>query len=63
MPNLGPPEILLILVVVIIIFGAGRLPQVLSQLGKGVNEFRKAASGEDKDAVAKTTTTTSERKP
>jgi sec-independent protein translocase protein TatA len=46
MPNLGGPEILLVLAVVLIVFGAGRLPDVLGQLGKGVRSFREEASNE-----------------
>jgi sec-independent protein translocase protein TatA len=44
--NLGWPEILLILVIVLIVFGVGKLPQVASQLGKGIREFRKGARGD-----------------
>jgi sec-independent protein translocase protein TatA len=40
MPNIGGPELLLILAVVLIVFGAGKLPDVLGQLGKGVRSFR-----------------------
>ena len=45
--RLGWPEVLLILAIVLIVFGVGKLPQVASQLGKGIREFRKAQSGED----------------
>lgn len=48
MPSLGPTELILILVIVLIIFGAGRLPQIGSALGRGIREFREAA--EDKQA-------------
>ncbi|HYP20861.1 MAG TPA: twin-arginine translocase TatA/TatE family subunit [Chloroflexia bacterium] len=54
--NFSGPEILLVLVIVLIIFGAGKLPQVFSSLGKGVREFRDAAEG---DPTAPTTPTTS----
>lgn len=54
--NFSGPEILLVLVIVLIIFGAGKLPQVFSSLGKGVREFRDAAEG---DPTTPTTTTTS----
>jgi sec-independent protein translocase protein TatA len=40
MPSIGGPELLLILAVVLIVFGAGKLPDVLGQLGKGVRTFR-----------------------
>lgn len=44
--DLGWPEILLILVVILIVFGVGKLPQVAGQLGKGIREFRKGARGD-----------------
>lgn len=40
--GLGPTELIIILVLVLIIFGAGKLPEVGSALGKGMKEFRKA---------------------
>lgn len=40
-------EWLIILVIVLIFFGAGRLPDVLKQMGKGVRAFKDASSGED----------------
>jgi len=42
-------EFLIIVVVVLIVFGVGKLPQTLGSLGKGVLSFRKAAAGEDVD--------------
>ncbi|HSE53871.1 MAG TPA: twin-arginine translocase TatA/TatE family subunit, partial [Gemmatimonadales bacterium] len=39
--NLGMPEILLILVVVLLVFGAKRLPEVGSSIGKGIREFKR----------------------
>jgi sec-independent protein translocase protein TatA len=46
MPNIGGPELLLILAVVLIVFGAGKLPDVLGQLGKGVRSFRDESTNE-----------------
>jgi len=40
--NLGPTELIIILVIVVIIFGVGKLPQIGSALGKGVRQFREA---------------------
>lgn len=40
MPNIGGPELIFILVIVLIVFGAGKLPEVFGQLGKGVRSFR-----------------------
>lgn len=38
--NLGGGELVFVLVIVLIVFGAGRLPEVLGQLGRGVRTFR-----------------------
>ncbi len=46
MPSLGTPELLVVLVIVVIFFGVGRLGEVGGALGKAIREFRKAASGE-----------------
>ncbi len=43
--NLGFGEILLILVVVLLLFGAKRLPEVGSSIGKGIREFKRASEG------------------
>lgn len=40
--RLGPPEIILILIVVILIFGVGKLPQLGKSLGEGLRGFKKA---------------------
>ncbi len=47
--RLGPLEIGLILVIILIVFGVGKLPQVGQALGKGIREFNKARSGEDEE--------------
>ena len=47
--DLGWPEILLIVLIILIVFGAGKLPKVASDLGKGIREFRKAARGESEE--------------
>ena len=49
--NLGPWEILLILVVVLILFGAKRLPELARGLGQGINEFRDAVDSSKKEIV------------
>ncbi|RUA16720.1 MAG: twin-arginine translocase TatA/TatE family subunit [Clostridia bacterium] len=43
--NLGPLELGLILVIVLLIFGAGKLPEVFRSMGAGLREFREAAKG------------------
>ena len=42
--NLGPWELLIILVIVMMIFGVGKLPEVGAALGKAIREFRQMAS-------------------
>jgi sec-independent protein translocase protein TatA len=47
--RMGPWEIGLILLIVLIVFGVGKLPQIGGAIGKGIREFRKAQSGEDNE--------------
>ncbi len=47
--RIGPWEIALILVIIMIIFGVGKLPQVGGAIGKGLRSFRKAQRGEDEE--------------
>jgi sec-independent protein translocase protein TatA len=51
LPNLGPSELMIVLVIVLIFFGVGRLPEVGGAIGKGLREFKRASSG-DYDATA-----------
>ncbi len=55
--NLGPLELGLILVIVLLIFGAGKLPDVFRSMGEGIREFRQAASIEEKDEKASSDST------
>ena len=49
MPSLGWQELLLILVIVIIIFGVGKLPEIGGAMGKGIREFRANATDDNDD--------------
>ena len=44
MPIPGPWELILLLVIVLIIFGPGKLPDIGNAVGKGIREFRKASN-------------------
>jgi sec-independent protein translocase protein TatA len=44
--GIGPVELGLILIIVLIVFGAGKIPQVGGALGKGLREFRRASRGD-----------------
>jgi sec-independent protein translocase protein TatA len=45
--GLGTPELLIILVMVVMVFGVGKIPQVAEQLGSGIKSFRKSLRDED----------------
>ncbi len=49
--SLGIGELLLILVIVFVLFGAGKLPQVMNDIGKGVKSLKKGLKDEDKTQV------------
>jgi sec-independent protein translocase protein TatA len=46
MLHLGPTELTIILVIIVILFGVGRIGRIPSELGKGVREFRRNLSGD-----------------
>ena len=48
--SIGVPELLLILLIVLIIFGAGKLPQLGRGLGEGIRNFKKGLKGDEEDA-------------
>jgi sec-independent protein translocase protein TatA len=60
-PNIGGPELIFLLVIVLIVFGAGKLPDVFGQLGRGVRSFREEANN-DKPAATTTTPATEQKK-
>ena len=45
MPNIGPTELIIVLVIVLLIFGPKRLPGLGRQLGSGMREFKESISG------------------
>jgi sec-independent protein translocase protein TatA len=45
--GLGMPELIIILVIIVIIFGAGKLPEIGSGIGKGIKNFKKATRDEE----------------
>jgi sec-independent protein translocase protein TatA len=57
------PELVLILVIALVVFGPGKLPEVGKALGKGIQEFRKATTGESsQDTASKTESKMEEKK-
>jgi sec-independent protein translocase protein TatA len=51
MPSVGPLEIALLLIVVLVIFGPKRLPDLGRSLGRGMREFKDSVTGNDKDEL------------
>jgi sec-independent protein translocase protein TatA len=49
MPNVGPWEIILLLMLALLLFGAKRLPEIGRSMGKGLREFKESVSGKDRD--------------
>jgi sec-independent protein translocase protein TatA len=57
--GLGFPELAIILVIALVVFGAGKLPNVMGSLGKGIREFKKSV---DEPVIAKKTSESAESK-
>lgn len=51
MPNLGLPELLIVLLIVLVIFGASRLTDIMGAFGRGIAEFRKGATAATEEEV------------
>ena len=49
MPNLGTPELLLILAIIMLLFGAKKLPELSKTLGQSIREFRQSVKDEKQD--------------
>lgn len=60
--GIGVPELIVILVIALVIFGPGKLPEIGSALGKGIRDFKKAFEGAD-DEIKKVTKTDGTEQP
>ncbi len=57
MPNVGPLEIAVVLVIALIVFGPKRLPELGKSMGKGIREFKGSLSTEDRGEIPAQDTT------
>jgi len=57
MPQLGIWEILIIVLIIVILFGAGRIAKAGGELGKGIRAFKDGLQGKDKDTADEANTT------
>lgn len=62
MPTLGPLELIIILLVVLLLFGGRKLPELARSIGDSMKELRKGMSGDDKNKSNKTADTNSNDK-
>ncbi len=56
MPRLGMGELVVILLIVVVLFGANKLPQLGKGLGEGIRSFKKSFAGEDEEKPTSSTT-------
>lgn len=55
LPNLGPTELILIFLIVLLLFGANRIPEIAKGLGRDIRDFKKGMQGiEDEPPATKT---------
>jgi len=58
MGSLGAPEIILIIIAILILFGGRKIPELMKGLGKGMKEFKDAQNGESSSTTSTTNTNT-----
>ncbi|MFM2104263.1 MAG: twin-arginine translocase TatA/TatE family subunit [Candidatus Limnocylindrus sp.] len=63
MPNIGPGELILILAVILVVFGPGKLPEIGAAVGRSFREFRKATSEAVEPAEGRSATKSPARRP
>jgi sec-independent protein translocase protein TatA len=51
MPSLGVPELMIIFLIVVLLFGASRLPQIGKGLGEGIRNFKKGMRGDEPERL------------
>jgi len=59
--GIGMPELIIILIILLVIFGASRLPEIGSGLGKGIKNFKKSLTDTEKELKSATKESTEEK--
>jgi sec-independent protein translocase protein TatA len=47
LPNIGLPELIIVFMIVLLLFGANKIPKIAKDIGSGIREFKKSISGEE----------------
>jgi sec-independent protein translocase protein TatA len=55
MTRIGPTELIIILIIVVLLFGVGRIGKIAGELGSGIKAFKDGLGGENKDKKPETT--------
>ena len=55
MPHIGPTELIIILVIVVVLFGVGRISKIAGEMGSGIRAFKQGLKPEDEEETEKTT--------
>jgi TatA/E family protein of Tat protein translocase len=63
MGNIGPMEVLVVLIIALVVFGPKRLPDLGHSLGKGIREFKGSVTGESDEPPAQVETARAESRP
>ena len=50
MPSLGVPELVIVFLIIVVLFGASRIPHIGRGLGEGIRNFKKGLKGDEKEA-------------
>jgi len=49
MPSIGPTELIIVLVIVLVLFGVGRISKIAGEMGSGIRAFKDGLKGEDEE--------------
>jgi len=55
MPSIGPTELIIVLVIVLVLFGVGRISKIAGEMGSGIRAFKDGLKGEDEEGDEKET--------